>query len=160
MAGQGATIREVAACLREAGWTILFVCVPNTPHVGVIPIPTSGIARQRYTDIVAVRGSTIRLVEVEISLNERVAEDIAARLSEQRSALQRPATWLEWSSRVRASTGAALPTTPEFECSLVVIKSFRGSSVRAEQLLRDAEVRVQTAAEVHSEAATARGSKG
>lgn len=158
MAGQGATIREVAAALREAGWNVLFICVPNTPHVGVIPIPTSGIARQRYTDIVASKGSTIRLVEVEVSLNEGIAEDIATRLSEQRSALQRPTTWQEWSARVTASTGTSLPIKPDIECLLVVIKNFQGSINRPEQLLRDAGVQLQTAAATIAKLAKERGS--
>lgn len=140
MAGQGSTIRSVAGRLHDAGWTVLFVCVPNTPHVGVVPIPTTGAGRQRYTDIVATRGAVVRLIEVELSLSDAVAEDIAERLSEQRAALRAPATWVEWSARVTAATGGVLPTVPIIECELIVVNKPRRLSLGAKQLLAQAEV--------------------
>jgi len=147
MAGQGTAIREIAEWLRSNDWTVLFVCVPNTPHVGVIPIPTDGLAKQRYTDVVAVKGSILKLIEVEIALNEKVAEDIAARLSEQRLALRRPNTWREWSSRVAASTGARLPTSPTIECELVVIRSTANVEACALMHLKEADVVLRSSRE-------------
>lgn len=141
MAGQGAAIREIATWLKHNKWIILFVCVPNTPHLGVIPIPTDGVAKQRYPDIAAIKGSTLKLIEVEITVNDSVAEDIAGRLSQQRIALQRPNTWREWSSRVAASGGYKLPDeTPVIECELVVIRPPFAVEESVESRLRAAAV--------------------
>jgi hypothetical protein len=140
VAGQGASIRKVAEILKQKGWAVLFVCVPNTPHVGVIPIPTTGPARQRYTDIAALKGSALRLIEVEISLTEKVAEDISFRLSEQRAALSRRATWLEWSSRLTASTGQLMPHRPIIECELCVIRPITKIAPRILKFLDDSRI--------------------
>jgi hypothetical protein len=110
MATQGATTHAVAAALDAAGWKVVFVCVPNTSHRGVVPISTpTGSARQRYPDVLAVDAESTRLVEVENALTESVAEDIAHRFGEQRIALEGPAYWDLWRRHVEATHEIQMP---------------------------------------------------
>jgi hypothetical protein len=120
MATQTATTNAVAAALAGAGWQIVFVCVPNTVHHGVVPISTpDGAARQRYPDVLAVDGDTTRLVEIENALTEAVAEDIALRLTEQATALEDPAYWETWRRHVEAEHEIQMP--PTFAPSLELV---------------------------------------
>ncbi len=90
MAGQGATIGLIAEALESNGWTVVFVCVPNTPHIGVVPIPIEGgSSNQRYPDVLSFRDGVLRLTEVEITLSEDVVEKTILRFDEQITALKK-----------------------------------------------------------------------
>jgi hypothetical protein len=112
MAGQAVATNAVAEALTEAGWRVVFVCVPNAVHHGVVPISTpGGSARQRYPDVLAVDGMVTRLIEVENVLTEAVADDIALRLGEQTLALEDSGYWEIWRRHVEATHGIAMPAT-------------------------------------------------
>lgn len=112
MAGQAVATNAVAKALTEAGWRVVFVCVPNAVHHGVIPISTpGGSARQRYPDVLAVDGEVTRLIEVENALTASVADDIALRLAEQTVALEAPAYWEIWRRHVEATHGITMPAS-------------------------------------------------
>jgi hypothetical protein len=119
--GQGDTIRAVAAQLKSEGWSVHFVCVPNTPHVGVIPIPCNGAsAKQRYPDVLASNDRTTKFVEVEPGLNENSATDLETRFSEMLAALNDPPTWQLWRDHVVATSKKPMPQTFLPECDLVI----------------------------------------
>lgn len=121
MAGQGTTTVAIAEALRQAGWTVVFTCIPNAPHVGVVPIPIQGgSAKQRYPDILSFRDHILRLTEVEMGLTDDVADNIIDRFGEQRTALLNPATWTAWRARVESLTGFIIPQDCEVTCELVV----------------------------------------
>ena len=83
MSGQGSTTLEIGDRLRKNGWNIVFLCIPNTAHLKVIPIPTQrGGSKQRYPDIVAYRDGVTRFIEVEMNLNQSVANDLIERFSD------------------------------------------------------------------------------
>jgi hypothetical protein len=121
VAGQGATTKRAAATLRDSGWQVVYTCVPNTPHLGVVPISTrTGVTAQRYPDILSTHGNVIRLSEVEMSLTEDVATKAIERFGEQRSALSTPEVYADLRSRVLELTGIELPKTPTVVCELVI----------------------------------------
>jgi hypothetical protein len=121
VAGQGETILATAERLRLSGWTVLFVCIPNRTHVGVIPIPVAeGASNQRYTDVISLRGETLRLTEVEVRMSPETVDKTVERFREQVRALGDPDTWLSWSARVQDLTGHTLPATCVMACELVV----------------------------------------
>jgi len=110
IAHQGDVTRAACRLLQAARWTVVYSCVPNTPHVGVIPIPTpSGSARQRYPDILATDGTVVRLVEVEPRLTRGVATNIIQRLGEQVGALSVAEAWESWRRHVEESHGLSMP---------------------------------------------------
>lgn len=107
---QGEVTRAVSRLLQAAGWRVVYSCVPNTPHIGVIPIPTpSGSARQRYPDILATDGEVVRLVEIEPRLTRGVATNIIERLGEQVTALSGDEVWEPWRRHVERSHGVLMP---------------------------------------------------
>ena len=110
MAAQAVVTNAVAKALAEAGWQVVFVCLPNTVHHGAIPISTpGGSARQRYPDVLAVDGEVTRLIEVENVLTEAVADDIALRLAEQTHALEDSGYWEVWRRHVESVHGIGMP---------------------------------------------------
>jgi hypothetical protein len=122
MAGQGKTTRKYADRLAEEGWNILYVCIPNTPHVKVVPIPTShGVSKQRYPDVAAVNNDRILLAEVEMSLTESVAQDIGLRFNEMRRALENPEIYRAWSSRAEMVSKHKMPANPIIETRLKLV---------------------------------------
>ena len=134
MAGQGSVINAVARALSAAEWVVVFTCTPNTAHHNVVPIPTvSGGAKQRYPDILAVRQGITRLVEVELTLNERVLQEIIERFEDDLAAFAETIAWNRWRDHVGASTGIKLPAAfvPDFQ--LVIC---RGLSARDQDLIR------------------------
>lgn len=128
MAGQSSIIRQTREALQRAGWIVAYVCIPNTAHVGVVPIPTpEGVSRQRYPDIVCMKGEITRLVEVEMRLNENVARDILLRFTEMNAALRRPERWELWRTQVARECGVKMPErfVPRFDlilCSAVGVE--------------------------------------
>ncbi len=113
-----------AAGLAQKGWEVLYICIPNTPHVGVVPIPTShGVSKQRYPDIAAIKNGRILLVEVEMSLTESVVQDIRLRFAEMREALASSETYRSWSAKVELATKRKMPTTAIVEACLKVVNS-------------------------------------
>ena len=124
MAGQGKTTKDYAAALVVDGWTVLFICVPNTVHLNVVPIPTShGVGKQRYPDIAAVKGNVVLLVEVEMSLTSAVAIDITLRFQEMLTSLLNPEIYAEWATMVSRNLQEILPSTPIFEFRLVLVRN-------------------------------------
>lgn len=122
MAGQGSTISRIASLLRVGQWEVVFVCIPNTPHIGVVPIPTNGAATaQRYPDILAVKGDCLKLIEVEMVFSADVGKKAVERFSEQRDALASQALYHEWKARVLELTGVSLPSNPRIICELVLL---------------------------------------
>ena|SRR5579859_1664914 len=126
MAGQGSTIRGYAGQLRDADWTVVYMCIPNTPHVGVVAIPIAGSSKQHYPDILAFKGNVTRIVEVEIQLTAAVAEKIRQRFEEIRGALHAPGGWSIFRQHVKGTTGISLPKTFTSDCELVVCGNGKG----------------------------------
>jgi hypothetical protein len=109
--------------LTDAGWTVLYSCVPGTAHVGVVPIPTrTAHSQQRYPDVLATLGETTLLVEIEPRLNPAVANEMANRFQDHVEALSNPATWSSWRLQVQRVTGSTLPDVFIPRCELVVIR--------------------------------------
>jgi len=124
LSGQGVSIKHIAEKLKGANWNVVYVCVPNTPHVGVVPISTgAGVTAQRYPDILSTKDDVIRLTEVEISLNENVAMKAIERFLEQRSTLLKPIYYTDFGSRVKELTGIILPQKPIIICELITCKN-------------------------------------
>jgi hypothetical protein len=137
MAGQGKTTRLYASGLTAGGWNILFVCIPNTPHVKVVPIPTShGVSKQRYPDIAAVKNGCLLFVEIEMSLSAAVVEDIGLRFREMRQALASPDIYRAWRNKVELVSGHVLPETPIFETRLKLVNE---ADMRSHQLVSQLE---------------------
>lgn len=122
MPDQGQTILGVKRALsREDGWTVAYVCVPNTPHIGVVPITTpEGSSEQRYPDVVATNELVIRLIEVEIKLTREVGTDILTRFKEMTTALQSSQMWKSWRRHVQEECGLSMPDTPRLSKELVL----------------------------------------
>ncbi len=130
MAGQGKTTREYAAQLSNDGWSILYVCIPNTPHVKVVPIPTShGVSKQRYPDIAAVRNDHLLLAEVEMSLTDAVVRDIVLRFDEMRQSLISPELYNLWSKKVELVSKHKMPSTPIIETRLKIVNGVDQKSI-------------------------------
>lgn len=122
MAGQGKTTRGYAEKLRQDGWNILFLCIPNSVHAGVVPIMTShGVSKQRYPDIAALNGNIILLVEVEMALTDAITEDIALRFREMRYSLSNPEIYRAWASKIETATGLDMPCNPVIETRLLIV---------------------------------------
>jgi hypothetical protein len=136
MAGQGKTTRKYAAQLSSDGWNILYICIPNTPHVKVVPIPTShGVSKQRYPDIAAVSNDRILLAEVEMNLTEAVAQDIILRFVEMQRSLMSPELYSMWSKKVETVSKHKMPPKPMIETRLKIINGVDQRSISlAEQL--------------------------
>lgn len=123
MAGQGSTTIAIAELLSTDGWQVAYTCIPNTPHLGAVPIPTAqGGSRQRYPDIVACRGDCLAIIEVEITVNSRVARDIVERFGEMREALSDPERYSIWRAAVLRSSSVSLPEQPRVVCQLVICR--------------------------------------
>ena len=130
MAGQGKTTREYAAQLSKEGWSILYVCIPNTPHVKVVPIPTShGVSKQRYPDIAAVRNDRLLLTEVEMNLTEAVVQDIVLRFDEMQQSLMSPELYSLWSKKVEMVSKHKMPPVPMIETRLKIVNGIDQRSI-------------------------------
>ncbi len=143
MAGQGQTIRDYVAHLRQEGWAILFSCIPNSVHVGVVPIMTShGVSKQRYPDVAALCGNTILLVEVEMSLTEAITIDIALRFGEMREGLSNREVYRSWASKIATVTGLEMPPTPVIETRLIIVKGLTSKITPLVERLRLSQISV------------------
>jgi len=130
MAGQGKTTREYAAQLSNDGWSILYICIPNTPHVKVVPIPTShGVSKQRYPDIAAVSNDHLLLAEVEMNLNGAVAQDIILRFVEMRQSLMNLELYSMWSKKVETVSKHKMPPIPVIETRLKIVNGVDQRSI-------------------------------
>lgn len=135
MAGQGKTTRLYASILREEGWDVIYTCIPNSPHVRVVPIPTShGVSKQRYPDILAIKNNRILLVEVEMALTNSVAQDIALRFYEMQKSLKNTDIYRGWSRAVEISSDVTMPITPDVEMRLKLVN---GLNVESSPLLEN-----------------------
>ncbi|MDU9127602.1 PDDEXK family nuclease [Klebsiella aerogenes] len=129
MAGQGKTTRLYASMLREEGWNVIYTCIPNSPHVRVIPIPTAhGVSKQRYPDILAIKNNRILLVEVEMTLTNSVAQDISLRFSEMQKSLENIDIYRGWSRAVEISSNVTMPITPDVEMRLKLVNGLNAES--------------------------------
>ncbi len=143
MAGQGVTISAIANALEDSGWTVVFVCVPNTPHIGVVPIPIEGgSSNQRYPDVLSFKDGVLRLTEVEITLSEDVVQKTIVRFDEQVRALKTNTIWLSWSDRVLSLTGHHLPLMCTIVPELVICKNIRPSQANLIDRLASAGISV------------------
>ena len=125
--GQGETTAEAERALKSMGWEVAFVCIPNTPHIGAVPITTaSGASCQRYPDIVATQGTVIALLEVEVALSVGTATDIVERFRDMRIALANPHTYGMWRRAVEQQSGVSLPEQPAITCTLITCKDGAG----------------------------------
>jgi hypothetical protein len=121
MPGQGKVTKQVVSTLFDSGWTVLFSCIPNTPHVGVVPITVfKGTSRQRYPDVAATRNGKIWLIEVEMHIDAGVASDIRTRFREMRDSLQDGEIYRKWRGAIFNRTQVELPDKPVILLSLVV----------------------------------------
>lgn len=151
MAGQGAVTRAVADLLRQNAWQVVFTCIPNTPHLNVVPIPTAhGVSKQRYPDILAYRGAVTKLVEVEITLNDFVAHDIETRFGEMVGALNNPEVWKLWREKIRNDTGHTLPDIFTPQCDLVICKKLKTADSPLVEALSRASINVSSAEQYQS----------
>lgn len=129
MAGQGKITREYATQLSDDGWNILYICIPNTPHLKVVPIPTShGVSKQRYPDIVAVKDNRLLLVEVEMNLTKIITEDIVLRFTEMRQSLFDSNIYSMWSKQVEFVSTYKMPTKPIIETRLKIVNGVNQKS--------------------------------
>lgn len=146
MASQGAVTQAVVAALTAAGWSVLYRCLPNTAHIGVVPIPTpTGAGNQRYPDVVALRDGVLRLIEVEHRLSEDVGNDISLRFAEMRTSLADKEVWIPWRRRISDSSGVAVPKVCRVEAELVVIAPISVEAAGIEARLRGERVTVTVA---------------
>jgi hypothetical protein len=126
---QGQVTRHEANQLEQNGWRVAYVCVPGTPHVGVVPIPVvNGSCRQRYPDIVAHDGTMTLLLEVEPKLTASVSTDIQLRFSEQVNSLVAKERWDSWRNHVKHTTGVWLPDVFIPRCELVLVTPPKGAA--------------------------------
>ena len=124
--------------LAAGGWQVAYTCIPNTPHVRAVPIPTSrGTSCQRYPDIVACAGDVLALVEVEITLSESVAGDIRDRFREMAAALADSDAYSHWRGAVRRQCGVLLPETPRLACCLVTCRPIGAGKRELQAQLHD-----------------------
>lgn len=144
--GQGATTNEVVKRLGKAGWNVVFKCVPNTPHFGVIPIPTShGAGAQRYPDIFSAKRRALLFTEVEMTLSEAVARDIILRFGEMMTSLKDRETWDAWRGHIERTHKLILPATPDFLCELVVCKGLNAKAAPLVVMLKAQGISVSSA---------------
>lgn len=131
MAGQGETTNGIAALLQDSGWLVIFKCIPNATHVGVVPIPVAqgGAAKQRYPDILSLKDDVLRLTEVEIGMSEEIADKTIERFHEQVTALSTPETWAAWRARVMGLTGYDIPAVCRVRCELVLCKAVKDEHI-------------------------------
>ncbi len=127
MAGQGPTTKAYAQELTKAGWTVIYTCLPNAPHVGVVAIPIGASCKQHYPDILAYREQLTKIVEVEIQLSKEVALKISERFLEINEALNRQQAWQTLSDHIRETTHFSLPRIFVPDCELVICKNLKPS---------------------------------
>jgi hypothetical protein len=146
VAGQGSITIEIGKKLREDGWDIAFLCIPNTVHLNVIPIPTlRGGSKQRYPDIVAFKNGITRFIEVEMKLNHDIYEDIVERFSDFISSLSKDELWNIWRLHVQEQLRIKTPEVFIPQCDLVICgKIGRNSLSLVEALLNKHNITVST----------------
>lgn len=150
MAGQGSTICDYALWLKESDWTVVYTCVPNTPHVGVVAIPIAGSRQQQYPDILAFKGGVTRIVEVELQLTAAVAEKIRERFEDILKVLCIPEEWNTFRRHVQETTRMKLPEIFRPDCELVICRNGKRSAGEFVPELAGAKVRVVFAEDLFS----------
>ncbi|GGO67265.1 hypothetical protein [Bowmanella pacifica] len=141
MAGQGNITKKYANYLEKLGWNIVYKCIPNSVHVGVVPIPIlNGSSKQRYPDIVALKMNTILLVEVEINLTDSVSEDIILRFDEMRESLLDNNNWRDWTSKISKNSGLDLSSVSNIDCELILVKKISSRHQNKITKLRDKSI--------------------
>ena len=111
MATQGSITKSISKQLMQDKWNVVYTCIPNTPHINVIPIPTSSVSSsQRYPDIVAYKGDQTLFVEVEIKLNSDVKDLMIERFQDYINALKEKRTWDLWRDQLNTLASCNLPS--------------------------------------------------
>lgn len=143
MAGQGKITKQIALSLISDKWNVVYTCIPNTPHINVVPIPIEdGASKQRYPDIVAYKGNLIKFIEVEVKLTESVSKDILLRFNEYTTALNDPIKWSLWKSHIFSQTGHKLPYIFLCEKDLIICETIRLKSKPFKDLLETQGIQV------------------
>lgn len=143
MAGQGKVTKFIAQKITTDEWRVLFTCIPNTPHLNVVPIQTlSGSSKQRYPDIAAFRGNTIGLWEIEIQLSQDVAEDITTRFQEMVDSLTNIENYHNWAASLTRITGYQLPNTPQILTTLIVCNRIQSQDNELVHILNEKNIAV------------------
>jgi len=123
MSGQSCGTKNIVSLLEKEGWNIIFKCLPNTPHLGVIPIPVStGTSLQRYPDICATKNKIIKLIEVEIKDSLKVRLKTEERFVEQTKSLNNKEIFQKWRKRVSDYTKSDVSETISIECELWILQ--------------------------------------
>jgi hypothetical protein len=124
MSGQSKIIKSYARYLVSKGWVIAFMCIPNTVHFGVVPIPIiQGSSKQRYPDIVAFKDNQLLITEVEMALNDSVFEDICLRFFEMEQSLNNKNNFDSWIQKVDNIVNFKVPLVNSIVKELVVVKA-------------------------------------
>lgn len=111
MATQGFITKSISKQLTQDNWHVVYTCIPNTPHINVVPIRTSSISSsQRYPDIVAYKGDQTLFVEVEIKLNSNVKDQMIERFQDYIDALKEKENWDIWRNQLNTLTNYNLPS--------------------------------------------------
>lgn len=140
MATQGKVTQSIAGNLEDAGWDVAYVCIPNMPHYKVVAIP--GGSSTQYPDIVSSVDEKIALIEVEISLTEKVAEKIIEKFQEMRVNIAHQPTYKIWRAAVKRECDVGLPERPQLTCCLVTVRSWKPPLNNSRQMLEDAGITV------------------
>lgn len=145
MPGQGKTICLIAdAYSCNSNWDLVYKCVPNTPHLGVVPISTPfGASAQRYPDVVATNGAVVSIVEIELRLTPAVASDIVQRFKEMREALTDLGAWSSWRSQVHRVCRVELPIKFLPICTLVLCHPIPTGALNLCNLLLSSNIAVK-----------------
>jgi hypothetical protein len=141
MASQGKVTQERARFLENSGWTVIYQCLPNSPHIGVVPVPVRIDGEQCYPDILSFKGATLMLTEVEPRLNILTANNIQRRISSQIMTLQNTRFLEEFCNRLSEITSINVPSIRHIEAELVVISVLKDESISALEILSKSNVR-------------------
>lgn len=149
MAGQGKTILSVSHALKQANWSVVYVCIPNTPHHQVVSISVKkGTCKQRYPDILAYSGDITRLIEVETKLDDAVAYDINTRFNEMVESLKDVSYWNLWRQQIENVTGFSLPEYFLPKCDLVICNQIKTNHLSLIEYLSDAGISVSSQSQI------------
>lgn len=149
MAKQGKVTRDYANTLKSNGWNIAYTCIPNTVHIGVVPIPTSkSSSSQRYPDIVAYKDGVLLLVEIEVTLNKSICDDISLRFSEMNESLMDEQILNGWVKLVRGFVNFSITDVNKILNELVVVNEIKSTSIKYKENLEKLKIKVVSSSEI------------
>lgn len=147
MATQGKITQTIAEYLESAGWEVAYVCIPNMPHYKVVAIPGAGTTQ--YPDIVSTTDGKIALIEVEISLTEKIAAKMIEKFQEMRLSIAHQPTYEMWRSAVSRECDVELPQKPELKSCLVTVRDWKPALNDASRILEEAGIVVASINDFH-----------